>query len=161
MNDIKKILVALDFSDYSLPTLAYAAGLAREVGAELLLVNVINQRDVDAINNAAVFTDVVNADEFVLKSRQERLAALEALISQAQCQDLACTRQVRVGVPWAAIVEAVTENQADLVVMSTKGRTNLAHALFGSTAEKVFRRSPVPVLSLRGQEHAELLAKRT
>ncbi len=159
MGLIKKILVAVDFSDYSPGTLRYAAALASEQGAALVLVNVINQRDVDAIRSAQAYADILTVDEFLAKTRRERLEGLDRLLREAQCQALPHESVLKVGVPHEEILAAISETGADLVVMGTKGRTNLTSTLFGSTAEKVFRRSPVPVLSVRGPEHADLVCK--
>jgi nucleotide-binding universal stress UspA family protein len=159
MSMFKKIVAAIDFSDYSAATLRYAASLAQDQGASLVLVNVINQRDVDAIKAAQAYADILPVEEFLAKSRRERLEALDKMIAEARCQAVPYEKVIRIGIPYEEILALVKQNGADLIVMGTKGRTNLANTLFGSTAEKVFRRSLVPVLSVRGQEHADLLCK--
>ncbi|MFH1058638.1 MAG: universal stress protein [Pseudomonadota bacterium] len=159
MSMFKKIVAAIDFSDYSAATLRYAASLAQDQGASLVLVNVINQRDVDAIKSAQAYADILPVDEFLARTRKERLEGLEKMLQEAHCQAVPHEKVLRIGIPYEEILAAVKESGADLVVMGTKGRTNLASTLFGSTAEKVFRRALVPVLSVRGQEHADLLCK--
>ena len=64
------------------------------------------------------------------------------------------------GNPIDKLLEFIIEKNADMIVMGPKGRTDLEHVLVGSVAEKLFRRSPVPVVSYRGETYAKHLKKR-
>jgi len=159
MEGLKKILVAVDFSDYSLPTLRYGLALARDIGAEVAVVNVINERDVVAIRSVESLSDQISADEYVRVQRENRLKRIDDLVEEAVCTGISISKMIRVGVPAAELLAAIPEIGVDLVVIGTKGRTNLINTLFGSVAEKVYRRSPVSVLSVRGKEHADLVVR--
>jgi nucleotide-binding universal stress UspA family protein len=157
MGPINKIMAAVDFSEYSKATLKYAAFLASSVKATLVVANVINHRDVEAIRAVEDENLGLSVETFIAQQRQEREAMTDHLLQETGCQDLKVIRIFRVGVPWVELLEIVKDQGVDLVVMGTKGRTNIANTLFGSIAENVFRRCPVPVLSVRGKEHETII----
>jgi nucleotide-binding universal stress UspA family protein len=159
MITFKKIMAGCDFSEYSKQTLAYAAGLAEKCQAELIVVNVINQRDVDTILKVAntTFDRTVErnveklADDYVKRETAKRIQQIEKLIEEISCSHLSVKKVIRVGVPFQELTHSTENEQADLLVVGPKGRGNIAGVLFGSNAEKLFRYCPVPLLSVRNK----------
>ncbi|HHP7234748.1 MAG TPA: universal stress protein [Desulfobacterales bacterium] len=152
MSKIGKVMVACDFSEYSPRVVGSAVDLAGDLNAELIIVNVINQRDVDAIAKVEAEYPAFTVERYLTDQKTERRAMMDDLLKETGGTGLEVRKEIRVGVPFKMLIQAVEEEGADLLVMGTKGRGNLAGVLFGSTAEKVFRRCPVPLLSIRAAE---------
>ena len=142
-------MVAVDFSEYSAAALAAAATLCRSLGASLLLVNVVNQRDVDHATKIAAEFPAYSVDRYLSDTRKAREDRFRRLIDAVNCADLDPETKFRVGTPFVEILAEIEERNPDLLVMATKGRSNLADVVLGSCAEKMFRRCPVPLLSVR------------
>ena len=160
MKAIKKMLAAIDLSNYSRGILEYAEILSEGIGSELIVVNVINNRDIDALQRAAVETDCFNVETWVEGQKKERLRAIQELLKGLAYPKLPVRVIFRQGVPFRELIKAVEEEGVDLVLMGAKGRSNLEGVLAGSTAEKLFRRCHVPVLTLRTSSHKDILAAR-
>jgi nucleotide-binding universal stress UspA family protein len=154
MDTIDKIMVAVDFSDYTLPAVRYATRLARDLKAELLLVNVINQRDVDMTKKVAQQVPAFSFEDYLKERRQDRAEGFEQLIRDAGAEDLPVKTSIRIGIPYQELLAVIKAKQPDLLVMAVKGRGNLVDTIVGSCAQKMFRRSPIPVLSIRGTDTA-------
>jgi len=153
MEGIKRILAAIDFSLYSPQVLRFAVNLTRELKAQLVVVNVINQRDVQAIEMVQREFPGQSVSQFVKVATAERVNLFEKLLAEAGAASVGAKKLIKVGVPFKEILNAVDEAQADLLIMGAQGRGNVADALFGSTAEKVFRRCPIPLVSVRPEGH--------
>ena len=82
---------------------------------------------------------------------KERTRQMEKLIEEISCAHLPIKKVIRVGVPSQELIRVIESERADLMVMGPKGRGNIAGVLFGSNAEKLFRRCPIPLLSIRAK----------
>lgn len=149
MKKIRRIMVACDMSAYSLEALQCAAGLAENGEGELIIVNVINQRDVDMIEKISMETSSITVPKYLQSQERDRRRLIQAALDEITGSNIPVKTVFRVGTPYLELIQAVKDEGADLLVMGSKGRSNLAGVLFGTTAEKVFRRCPVPLLSVR------------
>ncbi len=152
---LKRVMALLDLSAFSETTFAHALTLARALGGELIILNVINSKGLEALDLVAAQGYDLSRDSYIEKVQEEREAELEREY-MARCSQVPVRLVFKVGLPYEEILKAITKERVDLVVMGTKGHSNLAGALFGTTAEKVFRRASCAVVSVRGPEHCRL-----
>jgi len=153
MKTVSKIMVAVDFSDYSLPSVQYAVQFAADVGAEILLVNVYNQREIDILHHIAAEYPNFESEKYLEQNIADRQERLTELVHQSDCGKLGIKAECKIcqGVPHVELLKLIASEKPDLLVMGTKGRSNLVNTIIGSCAQKMFRRSPIPVLSIRSK----------
>ena len=146
MTAVRRVLAPTDFSDSSKPAVRYAAEMAEKFGAELGLLHVVP--DLAMVLPDAVMPVPVPGPDVAEMTAAAR-TALTGLASELGIARLNPTVEVRVGSPATEIVEAAKDLKADLLCVSTHGRTGLAHLLLGSVAERIVRYAPCPVLTIR------------
>ena len=142
---VSTILVPTDFSEPSFKALQYAGKMAEEFNAQVILLYV---NEPIAYPDFAAFP-LAMEDDKVAKAATERLRTIgEKYIGKSRVERVV----VRHGAPFHEITEAARTLKADLLIIATHGYTGLKHALLGSTAERVVRHAPCPVLTVRDLE---------
>ena len=137
---LSTILVLLDGSDVAEAALTPAVELARTAGAKVVLL-----RAGEA--HTGPLTDPVEAQVHVMREAEEYLTAAQARVKGAGVADVEVSAWY--GPPAEAIVEAARHRKADLIVMSSHGRSGVARLVLGSVAESVLRATAVPILLIR------------
>jgi nucleotide-binding universal stress UspA family protein len=141
---IRTILVPVDFSACSDAALDQAIELARQLSARLVL---FHSYWVD-VSMAPSLYWVVPPD-FVEKLREATTAELEKIAKRAAQAGVACESRASAEPAVAAILDLAQTLPADLIAMGTHGRTGLKHVALGSTAERIVRLAPCPVLTVK------------
>ena len=152
MLNLDKIMVAFDLSDYSVNAFKYGCELAEEMKADLIIANVINQRDVNAVELTHQVSERISVENFIEDQKHYRAAEIEEMMAAKYCSIPSVKKVFKVGVPFQELIKIIEQEKPAMVVMGTKGRSNISGVLFGATAEKMFRRCPVPLLSVRGKQ---------
>ena len=150
MIKIDKVLFPTDFSEHSEHALSYALSFAKEYGAKLYVLHVIE--DVQYLANAYMF-DVPVMPSFA-DIEQSRLKEMQEFIERVITDPaIEIEKAIKRGRPFIEIIRTAREEDVDLIVIATHGRSGLEHVFFGSVAEKVVRKAPCPVLSIRMPGH--------
>ena len=140
---IRKILCPTDFSDESYRAIDYAAELARQFGATVVLAHVVHVPS----------GELHQPDGRTLTFREAEQRSRDKLEELRQQRLLSCPGAhvvaVEVGDPYEQLAEVARRLAVDLIVTSTHGRTGLSHLAMGSVAEKLIRHAPCPLLVVR------------
>ncbi|NWG02835.1 MAG: universal stress protein [Syntrophaceae bacterium] len=146
----KKILFCTDFSENSDWAFKYALNLARTYQAKLLILHVIPPDPVYLYpDQLYAYLPEERIEEYEVSEKEKADRELNSYYIQRMNGFKDYKVIFKKGVAFYEIIQTAREESIDLIVMGTHGRTGLDHILFGSTAEKVVRKSPYPVLTVR------------
>jgi universal stress protein A len=164
MIKIKKILAPVDLSELSTSGLRHALDLAQWQQSEVVIYHIVTVEETPFPQGNEDWVVSQTENPKLKKILEQRRKRLDAFVHANFPQGVATTnlrQEVGIGTPYKAIVEAAVAEGVDLIVMSTHGRTGLAHMLIGSVTERVVRRAPCPVLAVPPPKRAKRAAKRS
>lgn len=149
MIELKKILIATDFSDHARVAFRHALGIAQAFHSELILLHVLE------LNDMLSQLPPIGENYFspALTQAQEDHAKHLGEEWLKECGDVKARFLTRQGSPFLEILGTAREEDVDLLVVGTHGRGMIAHMLMGSVAEKIVRKASCPVLTVREGEH--------
>ena len=145
---LRKILVPIDFSEYSKKALHYAIPFARQFNAKIYLLYVVEPTIYPADFSFGQIGMPNVENELRVKGEQE----LQELITNEIKGVVLSEALVKVGLPFVEVVSFAKDEGIELIIVATHGHTGVEHILFGSTAEKIVRKAPCPVLVVRSDE---------
>ena len=153
MISLKTILLPTDGSECSAKATAYALSFAKQYGGRVVALHVVDQRWEEQAR--LVFAEVGQDVTRRIREGYEEQARqiLRDVTEAAGKAGVPVETKVLTGIPSEDIVRVARELAANLIIMGTHGRAGMPHLLLGSVAEKVVRRAPCPVLTVRREEH--------
>ena len=131
---LKKILAPTDFSDLSGEGVRYACLLANDIGAQVIVLNVVVLDETNTVVDGEI------------EAHKERLTDFVAKAVPNHGADVNLREVVLTGQPYSAIVDCAENEQIDLIVMSSHGRSGLSRMLIGSVTDRLLRAAKCPVM---------------
>jgi nucleotide-binding universal stress UspA family protein len=144
-----RILIPTDGSECADSAVEHALDIAAQYDAELHVLSIVDSRDVSH-SAPAISPEQVQQ---TLRDRAE--SVVESVADRAEAAGVTVVTAVEPGIPDDVVVEYAADEDCDLIVMGTHGRTGLERYLLGSVTERTVRRSSVPVLTVRGSEESD------
>lgn len=145
-SSVRRILHPTDFSDASRPAFAKALALAKDSGAELLIVTVLEPLP-PLVSEA--YVSRVTYDRIAAEGRTAAQRRLDRPVARARDAGVRARGRVLEGRAHEAIIKAAKRERSDLIVMGSHGRTGLTKLLIGSVASRVISMAPCPVVTVR------------
>ena len=143
---LHKILVPIDFSENAKSALRYASQLAGLFHAEIILIHVLEPMLYPPdFSLGQIILPSIDTHEIEDKANEE----LQKLAEIEVAKDLKKQVIVKSGKPFAEIIQIAKEENIDLIIISSHGHSGMEQIIFGSTSEKVVRKAPCPVLTVR------------
>ncbi|MCI5066030.1 universal stress protein [bacterium] len=151
----KKILVTTDLSEDSKKAFPLAEELAKALGASVELLSVVEDPTQAALLYAMDFPVLPGKE--VLEQLREKVAGEVQTLAKEHFSEVSVTPRVieSVGAIHDAIINHARDTDASFLIMATHGRTGLSRLLIGSTAERVVRECPLPVLTVPSSSHSK------
>ena len=138
MDNIKKILIAVDEASTSEKVVLYGYNLAKQLNAEVALIS--------AVDTEFMITEGDITQDELAEMQEENLKQSHQLLIYKIFNNREITTFIKRGEPDEIIIKTAEEWNADLIILGTHGRTGLSHLLIGSVAEEVIRHSTKPTL---------------
>jgi len=151
MITIKRILYPTDFSDLASHAVGYTCSFAEAFNSEIHLLHVVDEAYQYWMAMGPNSLPVGPSPDDMLRSAQEQMSRWKTERFAAAKPSVKAA--VVVGRPFYEIIAYAKRNAIDLIIMGTHGRGGLTHVLMGSVTEKVVRKSPCPVLTVRSPAH--------
>jgi len=147
---LKKVLLATDFSDCAKTAQEYASAFADQFQAELHVLHVV----VDTSLMAAEYGASLSlTPDYLEQIKKEAKLSIDKVLVESVKRGGPGISAIREGNPPFEVVKYASEHDIDLIVIGTHGRGGFMHLLLGSCAEKVVRKAPCPVLTVRPAGH--------
>ena len=147
MIQLTRILLPSDFSELSSAATKYACALADQFNAELHMLHV---------HESVVIPEYamgIDWDKLTQDAKKDADARMDKLLDPAWAEGKTIIKATLSGPPFLEIIRYAKELEIDLIVIATHGRSGVAHMLIGSVAERVVRKAPCPVLTVRPEGH--------
>lgn len=157
---IRKVMVPTAFYGHAGELIRFAAGLAEPFRAELIVVNIINVRDIETLQRASSYGTIINDEQFIQQTEDDRRMELANLLKDIALPAERIRIIFRIGHPADALLKLAVEEEVDMIVMGIRDRSDFLYTLTGSVADRLFQRSPVTIVSFRDEKNAELLRKK-
>jgi len=148
MIQIEKILFPTDFSDHSNHALDYAIEFAKRFRAKIILTHIVAVPTY--IASYEINVDLTSMRETLVESAEKML---DELTRKLLAQGVESETHTAIGNSFVEIVRLAKEQNVDLIILGTHGWGALKHLLLGSTAERVVRKAPCPVLTVHNPQH--------
>lgn len=148
MQQITKILFPTDFSENSEHAFGYALTMAEKFGARLLIMHVINE----PVDLRGFYVPHISFEKLEQEIEEGAEKMMQKFCRTRIKNFTDYETSIITGIPYEEIMKKAEMENVSVIVMGTQGRKGIDHFLFGSTAERVIRKSPCPVLTVRPPE---------